>query len=103
MTEKRHFYRKRLASTGYLILPSDEEQKFTLLDISIRGLQAEFEQDPGLKIDQIVRIRLPEQSMNGLVTVVHAERTSDGAFHVGFAMDRLDGEGDNLYRFREEE
>ncbi len=103
MSEQRHFYRKRLTSTGYLILPSDEEQKFILLDLSIRGLQVEFEQDPKLKTDQIVKIRLPDQDIDGLVTVVHAERSPEGTYHVGFMVNRLDGVGDNSYRFREED
>lgn len=103
MSEQRHFYRKRLASVGYLILPSDEELKFVLIDLSIRGLGVEFEQDPKLKSEQIVRIRLPGQGIDGLVTVMHTETTPEGAYHVGFVVNRLDGVGDNSYWFREEE
>ncbi|SMF95330.1 PilZ domain-containing protein [Methylomagnum ishizawai] len=103
MSEQRHFYRKKLTSTGYLILPSGEERKFSLLDLSLRGLQAEFDHNPGLQPEQILRIELPDQSVEGLVTVVRITPQPEGTCHIGFQINRMDGVGDNTYRFRDDD
>lgn len=101
MTERRHFYRKPLASSGQLVL-SDQEYAFVLVDISLRGLQAEFTTDPSLQLDQTVHIRLPEQGIDGIMSVVWKRPGPDGSCLVGFSANRLDGMGDNSYWFREE-
>ncbi len=101
MNERRQFYRKKLTSTGYLIV-SDAERKFVLQDISLRGLQAQFDQDPMLQVDQIARIRLPDQGIDGVVTVAWITPTPQGGCLVGLMANRLDGVGDNSYWFRDE-
>lgn len=101
MTERRQFYRKPLGSTGHLVLP-DQEYPFVLVDISLRGLQAEFKADPALRLDQTVRIRLPEQGIDGVVSVIWKRPGPNGSCLVGFAANRLDGMGENSYWFREE-
>jgi hypothetical protein len=101
MTERRQFYRKPLGSAGHLVL-SDKEYAFVLVDISLRGLQAEFKTDPSLQLDQTVHIRLPEQGIDGIVSVVWKRLNPDGSCFVGFSANRLDGMGDNSYWFREE-
>jgi hypothetical protein len=102
MSERRHFYRKRLTTAGYLVL-SDAEYQFSLLDLSLRGMQAWFETEPPLQTDQVVGIRLPDQGINGVVSVIWIKPEPEGGYVVGFAVNRLDGVGDNSYWFREED
>lgn len=88
MTEHREFYRKKVSSPGFLILPSGELQ-FQIRDLSIDGFQAHFEQRPPVETDALVHIRLPGLNLEGNATVIRVLTESDGGCSLGFLFGEL--------------
>lgn len=99
MGEHRQHYRKNLRLTGY-VGRDGVEQEFQLLDLSLGGMRAHFEENPALIVDREVPIRLPGLKLRGEVIPVRVARAPEGGYDVGFDFAALDGEGDNLYRYR---
>ena len=84
MNEHREFYRKKLESTGCLILPSGEIP-FRLRDLSIDGFQAHFDHVPSsVSTKSVVRIRLPSLDLEKIATVMRIASDPVGGYSVGF-------------------
>lgn len=99
MGEHRQHYRKSLRLTGYTVRDG-AEQEFQLLDLSLGGMKARFEENPALIVDREVHVRLPGLKLRGDVIPVRVARMPEGGFEVGFDFAALDGVDDNLYSYR---
>ncbi|WP_156302958.1 PilZ domain-containing protein [Methylogaea oryzae] len=98
MNEQRQHYRKSLRLIGYMER-KDGEREFQLQDLSLGGLRAHFDDDPALIVGQQVHIRLPGLGLRGMSFPL-VRPLAAGGFDVGFDFAALDGEGENLYRYR---
>ena len=90
MSEHREFFRKRVKSSGLVLLPT-RNVPFQVRDLSVEGFQAHFEDMPPFEAGDEVSVRLPDLRLQGLVKAVRidperAEGASEGAkgYQVGF-------------------
>lgn len=87
MNEHREFFRKRIKSSGLLLLPN-RNVAFQVRDLSVEGFQAHFESLPPFGTGEEVNVRLPELRLQGLAKAVRIDSEGpEGAnkgYQVGF-------------------
>lgn len=102
MSEQRRYYRKNLRLAGYLVREG-KEREFRILDLSLLGIRAHFEDDPGLIVGAEAHIRLPGLKLVGDVIPVRVRSADEGGYDVGFDFTAMDGVEGNTYHYRAEE
>jgi hypothetical protein len=86
MNEHREFFRKRIKSSGLLLLPK-QNVPFQVRDLSVEGFQAHFENLPPFETGDEVNVRLPDLRLQGLAKAVRIDPEGpEGAkgYQVGF-------------------
>ena len=99
VSAQRRYYRKNLRQTGYLVR-DDGDKQFRILNLSLCGIRAHFEEEPGLIVGQEVHIRLPGLKLEGYVVPVRSRPADDTGYDVGFDFATMDGVDGNAYRYR---
>jgi len=103
MNDNRTNYRKNLKVAGTLVCGEIELPFFTK-NVSLNGFQAySTEGSPELKAleaTDMVYVRLPELNLEGVVSILWAEKDKEG-FHFGFKFLNMRGVDGSGYRYRE--
>ena len=104
MSENRSNYRKNLKVGGTLVC-GDMELAFFTKNVSLSGFQAYSTQPApasgALEASDMVYVRLPELSLEGVVSVLWTETGADGVFNFGFKFLNMRGVDGSAYRYRE--
>jgi len=104
MSDNRSSYRKNLKVSGTLV-SGDKEIAFFTKNVSLSGFQA-YSTEAGLEAEALqtsdmVYVRLPELSLEGVVAVLWTETDVDGVFNFGFKFLNMRGVDGSAYRYRE--
>ena len=102
MKNDRYHYRKNLSLTAYLVGEDEEEQPFSVRNLSLGGIKAHFESPQQLPVESAVRVRLPELKLEGCMFPVWERPTPEGGLDVGFEFSSLFGVDGNSYRYRDD-
>ena len=104
MSDNRSSYRKNLKVAGTLV-SGDFELPFFTKNVSLNGFQAySTEAKPqakSLETSDMVYVRLPELSLEGVVSILWTEDGDDGLFYFGFKFLNMRGVDGNAYRYRD--
>lgn len=104
MSENRSNYRKNLKVAGTMVC-GEMELAFFTKNVSINGFQAySTDGDPraaSMEASDMVYVRLPELSLEGVVSVLWTETDADGVFNFGFKFLNMRGVDGSGYRYRE--
>ena len=98
----RRSYRKNLKIEGTLVVGT-KEIKFFTKDVSLDGFHAYSSKAISLENGDIVYVRLPMLSMEGVASTVWQELGPDDIYHIGFKFINMRGVGGSAYRYREAE
>lgn len=104
MNTARSSYRKNLKVMGTMIL-GEHEIPFTTKNISLTGIQAYCtglnKIAKSMEHSDMIYVKLPELSMEGVVSVLWTEERPGEEFHFGFKFVNMRGVEGSSYRFKE--
>jgi len=100
MNRHRHNYRKNLKVDGTLVI-GDSEISFFTKDVSLSGFHACCTDADDLENGDIVYVRLPMLSMEGVASTIWRDTDQDNVFHIGFKFVNMRGVGESAYHYRE--
>ncbi len=104
MSDNRSLYRKNLKVGGTLV-SGDMELAFFTKNVSLHGFQA-YSSEAGpdaksLQTSDMVYVRLPDLSLEGVVSVLWTDIDAEGVFNFGFKFLSMRGVEGSAYRYRE--
>jgi hypothetical protein len=103
MTNKlRLGYRKNLRMDGSLLIGTSEIRFFTK-NVSLKGFHACCPKAENLEEGDIVYVRLPLLSMEGVASTIWKGSDLNGICHMGFKFLKMRGTGGSAYHYRESE
>lgn len=102
MNRYRHNYRKNLKVDGSLVIGSSEIS-FVTKDVSLNGFHACCTNAENLENGDIVFVRLPKLSIEGVASTIWKEADQHDVFNIGFKFLNMRGVRGSAYHYRESE
>ena len=100
MNRNRQNYRKNLKVDGTMVVGSSEITFFTK-DVSLDGFHACHTEAASLEKGDIVYVRLPMLSMEGVASTIWKNDGHEDIYHIGFNFLNMLGVGGSAYHYRE--